>query len=389
MSQFYQSGSNQPRPRRALGDLPYWLVTLLLLFVFPPVGVLMLVVKLFGGGSRKSVGRHPYYAQKSGPAGARTVTVGPRVQSGGQNAQEFSPLPLQQLAKRARRLTTVGAVLTVIFGFYTVVSLSNAMYWLFSGDYAWFLEDILPPLTITAGGLGCLLDGQRLRSRASRWRSLLAMIGRHSSISVSSLASATGLSAQKVRDELEDMLSSGVFPTGYLDLSSDALILSGDGLQDPPPQPKEKPEAQQAPKADEEENAVLAEIRAINDAIDNQKLSDQIDRIGVITARIFDYQKQHPGKSPQLHSFLSYYLPTTLKILRAYAQLEDQEVEGENISAAMSRIEGMMDKVVEGFEKQLDQLFAGDAMDITTDVEVLEKMLQKDGLSSDGLTLNL
>ena len=97
---------------------------------------------------------------------------------------------------------------------------------------------------------------------------------------------------------------------------------------------------------------------------------------------MFEYQRSHPQKSPQLHSFLSYYLPTTLKILRAYAQLEDQEVEGENISAAMERIENMMDKVVEGFEKQLDQLFQGDALDITADVEVLERMLAKDGLSS-------
>ena len=83
-------------------------------------------------------------------------------------------------------------------------------------------------------------------------------------------------------------------------------------------------------------------------------------------------------------------LLTTLKILRAYAQLEDQEVSGQNITAAMSRIEGMMDKVVEGFEKQLDLLFQGDAMDITTDVEVLERMLAKDGLSDrQGLTLEL
>ena len=46
-----------------------------------------------------------------------------------------------------------------------------------------------------------------------------------------------------------------------------------------------------------------------------------------------------------------------------------------------------MDKVVEGFEKQLDKLFADSAMDITTDVEVLERMLEKDGLSGEGMTL--
>ena len=126
----------------------------------------------------------------------------------------------------------------------------------------------------------------------------------------------------------------------------------------------------------------------MNDSIEDAALSAQIDRIGVITAKIFEYQKSHPERSAQLHAFLSYYLPTTLKILRAYAQLEDQEVAGENITAAMERIESMMDKVVEGFETQLDLLFQGDAMDITADVEVLERMLAKDGLSEhQGLTL--
>ena len=69
--------------------------------------------------------------------------------------------------------------------------------------------------------------------------------------------------------------------------------------------------------------------------------------------------------------------------------MEAQGIEGENIRAAKERIEGMMDKVVEGFEKQLDKLFQDDAMDITTDVEVLERMLDKDGLSggTGGFTL--
>ena len=169
------------------------------------------------------------------------------------------------------------------------------------------------------------------------------------------------------------IVAKGIFPTVEYELPD-------------PPKEEEKP-AQEEP-AEDPQNAILEEIRAINADIDNPKLNQQIDRIGVITAKVFEYQRSHPQKSNQLHSFLSYYLPTTLKILRAYAQLEDQEVDGENISAAMERIEGMMDKVVEGFEKQLDQLFQGDALDITADVEVLERMLAKDGLSS-GSTLRM
>ena len=92
-----------------------------------------------------------------------------------------------------------------------------------------------------------------------------------------------------------------------------------------------------------------------------------------------------PGeKLPSVRSLAMDLAINPNTIQRAYAQLESQGVEGENIAAAMSRIEGMMGKVVEGFEKQLDQLFQGDAMDITTDVAVLEQMLQKDGLSSSG-----
>ena len=176
------------------------------------------------------------------------------------------------------------------------------------------------------------------------------------------------------------MLDEGYIPTGYLDMASGRLILSDEGLQEEPePEPEEEQPAQP-----EDDDAILREIRQVNDAIEDPVMSEKIDRIGEITGKILDYQRKNPNKNSQLRSFLSYYLPTTLKILKAYAQMEAQGIEGENISAAKERIEGMMDKVVEGFEKQLDKLFQDDAMDITTDVAVLERMLDKDGLSGKG-----
>ena len=93
---------------------------------------------------------------------------------------------------------------------------------------------------------------------------------------------------------------------------------------------------------------------------------------------------------PSKRALAEHLRVSVITVEGAYSQLEDQEISGANITSAMERIEGMMDKVVEGFEKQLDQLFQGDAMDITTDVEVLERMLAKDGLSdTQGMTLNL
>lgn len=379
----YQKG------QRNNNDLAYWIIAgvLIVLGFSAPIGFLMIAIKLLSGKKRTDRSGTTYTRRPdAAPVGARTTSPQPaqELTAEGRNAQ------VAALERKSRTLTIVGAVLTAAFLLISFSGISEAFYWLLHGDLIWFVEDLLnmlPALCFLGGGAGCLWAGLHRQKKVRRFRQYLAMIGRRTSISLASLASATGASPAKVRDDLEDMLDENLFPNGYLDLGSGMLVISGEGLTDPP---KEEPKQPEPPKEEAPQDAVLGEIRAVNDAIDNPKLSQQIDRIGVITAKILDYQRQHPEKSPQLHSFLSYYLPTTLKILRAYAQLEDQEVEGENITAAMERIEGMMDKVVEGFEKQLDQLFQGDALDITTDVEVLERMLSKDGLSNkDGIRLEL
>ena len=395
MSDYHESRKNN-------SDSFYWIIALGLIFtgVAAPVGVLMIVMKLLGGDSRKKrqQGRHPYYQQQYGQesAGARTIHETPAWEAPVQKQAPLKPQKkkvrgrdlISELDKKGKSWAIAGAATAAgcLIGF--ISSLGEPLYWLFNGDFAFFIEELMGLMVlpcIAAAGLGGLWAGLRKRKQASRWRNYLAMVGKQSSVSISALAAAAGLSPGKVRDDLADMLDDGLFPQGYLDYGGDRLILTSEGV---PQQSKEQPAP--PPPAGEDENAVLTEIKAVNDAIDNEKMSAQIDRIGVITAKILDYQKTHPDKAPQLHSFLSYYLPTTLKILRAYGQLEDQEVSGQNITAAMQRIEGMMDKVVEGFEKQLDLLFQGDAMDITTDVEVLERMLAKDGLSDQqGLTLGL
>lgn len=387
------------------GDGFYWLIALGLIFtgVAAPVGVLMIVMKMLSGDGKKKrqQGRHPYYQQQSGGVGARTVREAPAWEEEAApswEAPKKAAKPkkkkrpgrdlISELDAKGKRWAIAGGAVAAgcMLGF--IGGMGDALYWLFDGEFSFFIQELMDLIVlpcVAAGGLGFVWAGLRKRKQASRFRNYLAMVGNQSSVSISALASAAGLSPTKVRDDLADMLDDGLLPQGYLDYGGDRLVLTGEGIAQPV---REQPAPPPPPK--EDENAILAEIKAVNDAIDNEKMSAQIDRIGVITAKILDYQKTHPDKAVQLHSFLSYYLPTTLKILRAYAQLEDQEVSGSNITAAMQRIEGMMDKVVEGFEKQLDLLFQGDAMDITTDVEVLERMLAKDGLSDqEGLTLGL
>lgn len=380
-------------------ELRSWIFPILMLIFVTPLGVLLVVLKLLGGGGlsrgqRREQRTQGYAAQSAtrSPLGARTT--------GGQGGQTVSPAAAPQvsqqiarLAKKGKQLSLLGGGLSVVTVLALAAAMRNVMYWFIHGEFAWFLDDLLaqlPALCVLAVGLGLLVDGIRRQRRAGRFRGYLAMIGEKKSVAISALASATGRPKNKVCADLEDMLDAGLFPSGYLNYGGDRFVLGG-GLEDQPESQATAPAAKAQPqpsKADRgAENAILDEIRQVNDQVANEKLSAQIDRIGVITAKILEYQKSRPEKAPQLHSFLSYYLPTTLKILRAYGQLESQQIAGENITAAMTRIEGMMDKVVEGFEKQLDQLFQGDTMDITADVDVLEQMLARDGLTGEQLRL--
>ncbi len=374
---------NHPNQNRNDRDLLSWVPIFIFLFCFPPVGLLLLILRLTGvsGRRRAPVKRHPYDLQREAAQGG--VYAG---QAAAQPRQSVPPRsgPDRLLGARGsgRGLILGGAAIAAVFGLGAFSAFLDALSY---GGFQYYLEDIFFPLAFCGGGLCMTWYGLRKSRRAKRYRQYLSLIGRRDSISVSILAEATGLPPRKIREDLQDMLDDGVFPMGYLDLGSDRLFLSGDGIQD---RPAEEPAAPPEPPGEvERAERVLTEIRTLNDAIDDPEMSRKIDRIGEITGKIFSYLREKPEKEDKLRSFLGYYLPTTLKILGSYAQLEAQGVEGANITAAKARIEGMMDKVVEGFEQQLDRLFQDDAMDITSDVAVLERMLEKDGLGSSGMTL--
>ncbi len=130
-------------------------------------------------------------------------------------------------------------------------------------------------------------------------------------------------------------------------------------------------------------NLAIAEMKRLNESIKDEKISRQIDRLEEISGKIFDCVKASPEKLPQIRKFMNYYLPTTLKLLNAYDRMGSQGVSGENISGTMERVENMMGTIVTAFERQLDGLFGDQALDISTDITVLENMMTREGLSDD------
>ena len=127
----------------------------------------------------------------------------------------------------------------------------------------------------------------------------------------------------------------------------------------------------------------VSEMRRLNDAIKDPKISAQIDRLEAVSLRIFSAVKEDPKKLPQIRRFMDYYLPTTLKLLNAYDRMGSAGVSGENIGGTMKRVEEMMDTIVAAFEKQLDSLYGADALDLSADMTVLETMMAREGLAGE------
>lgn len=176
-----------------------------------------------------------------------------------------------------------------------------------------------------------------------------------------------------------------VYLFGRKVLWRDRVIVTADPEPQEPPreEPKQKAEEPKDPELaallDQREKA-LGEMRRLNDSIADPVISAQIDHLEEVTGKIIDHVAEHPQKRPQIRRFLDYYLPTTLKILNAYDRMDSAGVSGTNIDGTKGKIEAMMTTLVAAFDKQLDALFGEEALDISTDITVLEQMLAREGL---------
>lgn len=127
----------------------------------------------------------------------------------------------------------------------------------------------------------------------------------------------------------------------------------------------------------------IEEMKRLDDAIEDEKISQDIRSLEAVSGKIFEQVRRNPEKLPQIRQFMDYYLPTTLKLLNAYDRMDDAGISGDNITGTKERVENIMGTIVTAFEKQLDGLFGEDALDISTDISVLETMLAREGLAGE------
>jgi 5-bromo-4-chloroindolyl phosphate hydrolysis protein len=123
-------------------------------------------------------------------------------------------------------------------------------------------------------------------------------------------------------------------------------------------------------------------MRRLNDSIKDETISAQIDRLEQTAGKIIDTVVAQPSKLPQIRKFMNYYLPTTLKLLNAYDRMDSTGASGTNIDGTKGKIEDMLDTICKAFDKQLDSLYGEEALDISTDITVMEQMLAREGIGT-------
>lgn len=278
------------------------------------------------------------------------------------------------------------------------------------GDFCQNVIRLVFPFMCISGG--AYLSALFFRSRNGRYNRIRALIGDNDSFSLVKIAAASREPLKKVRRDVQHLIDKGEFgDRAYIDLSTDNFMrypeaepdfvegfdyrsvydpeifgraekeAAKKGRKDEREAPDEKKETAEKPSDKDNFRSIILEIRRLNDEIQDFAVSERIYRIEEHTQHIFDYVTDHPEAMPQIRTFMNYYLPTTLKLLESYSRIERVGVAGENMKKSKENIESILDMLVVGFEQQVDQLFKNESIDISSDISVLETMMQKDGLS--------
>lgn len=302
----------------------------------------------------------------------------------------------------AGSISLIGLAMVLLAGFGT--GDFSGSFWVASGA-----------LAIFSAGFGCMAGvGSGILGRVKRFRSYVSSLGSREYCNIKELSEQLGKSRRFVVKDLERMIQKGWFRQGHLDVQKTCLMVSHDAYKQytdllqqreqirtetkeqeadaarkrarevqkeaEAPDSRLSPEVRQIIRTGEE---YIQKIHDCNDAISGAEISAKISRMEMLVDRIFDRVEQNPESVTDIHRMMEYYLPTTIKLLNAYQDLDAQPIQGENIISSKREIEKTLDTLNVAFEKLLDSLFQDTAWDVSSDISVLHTMLAQEGLTED------
>ena len=376
----------QPRPPRQQppkknSDIGSWIFIAVMFTVAWPIGLILLLIKLSESGNKRKNARRT--AGQSGQRTSQRVTAAsPQAEEARSAVEQVTRTP-EYTDKGGRTMRIIGAILGILgcMALFSAVG-DNLSYAYHYNEWWYFLRQLFYPLGMLAGGASLLLGSGGLKRRQRRYATYLRTAGQKPAVPLAHLARAADVSEKRLEKDLDAMLEKGLWgENAYIDKGNGMLFRSQEAASAYFAAANAARQPQEAPAPAEGYDGVLHQIRDLNDRIADEALSAKIDRLEQVSGSIFKAIEDDEDKRAAAGKFLNYYLPTTLKLLENYASFEEAGVSGENLSQAKAKIEKTMDSIVVGFEHQLDELYRSDAMDIDSDIRVMETMLRRDTAS--------
>lgn len=358
---------------------------------------------------------HPGYGASQGaPTGGVPQGFQQAVTSAAQQAQQWAPLA--KAKKRFRSswgLTASGVVMAAAGGagmvFFGIPALVSALAPAVAGNPEVAVTAILGILT--AGFATLLGFGVRNLRRASRLKALQRAVGQREAVGFDDLAARMQVSPKAALAASRTLIKGGYLPEGRIDDENTTLMVTENAyhqyrqFQQSQRQTLAEREAAAAARAAEEtaraareqdiserltpeQRAFVARGRdyvrqmdELNTAIDDAAVSERITAIQDVVGRILARAEEEPAVIAGLDRLTAYYLPATVKLLDAYDRLEEEPIQGENISSSRSEIEHTLEVLHSAFEKLFDDTYQDLSLDVSTDISVLHAMLAQEGLT--------
>ena len=247
-------------------------------------------------------------------------------------------------------------------------------------------------LTLVACGFGAMIAAGASRLSASKKLRLLADAAEgedyKNGLPVEMLADLTHQKKAKALKKLRRYINKG-WLAAWLDEKTEKLYLTVEdyrAAQETAAAPQAQPQPEPAPEQREETPLNLETARRFVQVLEKEQqlmqdpqAREELEQMQKTAAAICDWLEAHPESLPKARRFAEYYIPTTLKLLHTYNDVQGQQ--GENAENIRRDIAGILHTLNQAFDNLYDNLLSDVAMDVSSEIAALQGMLANDGLT--------
>lgn len=241
---------------------------------------------------------------------------------------------------------------------------------------------------------------KKYKVMGNKYRRYLRELGTNTVISVRDLAGANHQTEEETVEDLLYMMDNEYFKQARLVENGTMFIL------DVPTYKLYKEKVLELPKDQSTKNSVTTEeistdrateiirtgrtclnkLEAETQIIKNHEIKAYIKRISMNAESILEIIDKYPDKTYALGKFAEYYLPTAVKLSEAYREFELLGSADSKVNTSMKEIKKSLDNLGDAFEKIKDELLKDRAMDIQTDIDTINLLLNQEGYNDDWST---